>query len=179
MLSSRIDETADKLAVILHHIHNTSPQLSRRRRYRSMLVIRRPTLSHRRLLAHINLHSRRTPSNRGSRKVNTMLTRHMLRCTLNRNRMSRTIMQRMMMATTAMAECPCPRRTRPSAGISNSETTNAHSMEPSTRSNAGDPQQQNNALFRVHTWQAILHGGDCAFGMHACIGASTRRIPAL
>jgi hypothetical protein len=134
MLFSHTDEIAGRLADFLaHHIHNISPRHSRRRRYRNTLATLRPTLS-RRSPVRINPRRRKTRSSRDSRKLSTILTRHMPRCTPNRNRMSRTMPRRTMMATTAMAECPCPHHTRPSVRISNSETTNARSLEPITGS---------------------------------------------
>lgn len=179
MLSSRIDETADKLAVfLLHHIHNTSPRHSRRRRYHNTLDTLRPTLNRRRSLAHTNHRNRKVTNSRDSRRVNTTLMRHMRRCTPNRNRTSRTMPRRMMMATTAMVECPCPRHTKPSAGISNSETTNARSMEPNSEPRQGNLSQQNNAtVSQPHMDRRLLHGGDCAFGLHVCVHASARRCP--
>jgi hypothetical protein len=112
MLSSRIDETAGKLADFQgHRIHNISPRRSRRRRYRNTLAILLPTPS-RRSPVRISPRSRRVRSSRDSRKVSTTLTRRMRRCTPNRNRTSRTMPRRTMMATTAMVECPCPLHTR-------------------------------------------------------------------
>jgi hypothetical protein len=112
MLSSHTDEIAGRLADFLaHHIHNISPRHSRRRRYRNTLATLRPTLS-RRSPVRINPRSRKTRSSRDSRKLSTIRTRHMPRCTPNRNRMSRTMPRRTMKATTAMAECPCRRHTK-------------------------------------------------------------------
>ena len=120
MLSNRTDETADKLVeFLLHHIHSISPQHSRRRRYRNTLVTLSPTLSRPRSLAPTNRNSNKTPNRRDRRKANITPTQRMPRCTRSRNRTSRTMPRRTMMATTATAECPCPRHTRPSAGISN------------------------------------------------------------
>lgn len=153
MLSSRIDEIVGKLAHFLEpHIHNTSPRHSRRRRYHNTLVTLRPMLSLQPSQARIN--RRRILSSPDSRKPNTKLTRtrHMLRCTPNRNRTSRTMPRRTMMATTAMAECPCPRHTRPSAGNLNSETTNSRLLEPNTNRGRGTS-ATNNASFRMHTWR--------------------------
>jgi hypothetical protein len=153
MLFSRIDEIAGRLADFLgHHIHNTSPQHSRRRRYRNTLVTLRPTPS-RRSPVRISPHSRRIRSSRDSRKLSTTRTRRMHRCMPNRNRTSRTMPRRTMMATTAMAECPCPHHT--SSGISNSETTNAHSLEPKTASS-----QRNRSNEAMHCF-ACRHGARC------------------
>ena len=134
MLSSRIDETADRLAhCLVRHIHNISPQHSRRRRSRNMLVILHLTPSRRRLQALINHPKHKTPNSPDRRKPSTTPMQHMLRCIRNRNRTSRTMPRRTMMATTAMVGCPCPRHTKSSAGKRwTSETTNARSPEPNT-----------------------------------------------
>lgn len=173
MLSSRIDETADKLADFpTHHIHNISPRHSRRRRYPNTLVTRRPMLSLRPSQARIN--RRRIVSSPDRRKPNTTLTRtrHMLRCTPNRNRTPRTMPRRTMMATTAMAACPCPRHTRPSAGNSNSETTNSRSLEP----RQGNLSNKQRIVSHAHM-AAKPTVGDCAFTMHVCVPASRRGSP--
>jgi hypothetical protein len=58
-----------------------------------------------------------------------------------------------------------------------SETTNSPLAGTEHAPDAGDPERQNNALFRVHSWQAwhalmrILHGGDCALFAQPCTPA--------
>ena len=169
MLSSLIDETADKLAASLrHHIHNISPRHLRRPKYRNTLATLSPTLSRRRSRAPTNHNRHKTPSRRDNRKANnTTLMRRMPRCTRSRNRTSRTMPRRTMMATTATAACPCPRHTKLLVvpGSRNSETTNSPLAGTEHAPTQGILSDKTNALFRSHTWQA-WHAHD-AYTPHA------------
>jgi hypothetical protein len=168
MLSNRTDETADKLAVSLrHHIHNISPRHSRRRKYRSTLAMLSPTLSRLRSLVLTNHNMHRTPSRRDNRKAKTTLMRRMPRCTPSRNRTSRTMPRRTMMATTATAACPCPLHTKPLVvpGSRNSETTNsplAGTEHAPTQGILSDKTTHCFARTHGRPGMRLLHGGDCA-----------------
>lgn len=112
MLSNRTDETAVKSALYqARPILNTRLRHSQHHICRSTLATLHRMPSRRPLRVRINHRSRRIRSSPANSHRITIPTRHMRRCTVNRNSTCRTRARRKTMATTVMVECPCLRRT--------------------------------------------------------------------